>query len=149
MVDHIDKIILNCLTRDARMPLKEIGLECNLSATAVHQRINKLEQSGVIKGAKLLVDPEKLGFQTMSYVGIFLEKAGMYDKVKQELETFPEVVECSYTTGDYSMLIKVYCRDNRHLMELLSQRIQVLDSVSRTDTLICLDHSFERPLTIQ
>lgn len=148
MVDEIDKVILNCLAEDARMPLKEIGLACKLSATAVHQRIHKMENSGIIKGAKLLIDPELLGFQTMSYVGIFLEKAGLYKDVKQQLEKLPEVVECSYTTGDYSMLIKVYCRDNRHLMTLLSEQIQTMPGVSRTDTLICLDHSFERPLQI-
>lgn len=148
MIDKIDKTILNCLAEDARMSLKEIGAICKLSATAIHQRINKLEAAGVIKGAKLLVDASMLGYQTMSYIGIYLEKAGYYQKVKAILEQFYEVVECSYTTGDYSLLIKVYCRDNKHLMELLSERIQTIDGVSRTDTLICLDHSFERPLKV-
>lgn len=148
MIDHIDKTIINCLTEDARMSLKEIGSICKLSATAIHQRIHKLEAAGIIKGAKLLVDANALGYQTMSYIGIYLEKAGLYQKVKETFEGLTEVVECSYTTGDYSMLIKVYCKDNKHLMELLSERIQTIEGVSRTDTLICLDHSFERPLKL-
>jgi Lrp/AsnC family transcriptional regulator, regulator for asnA, asnC and gidA len=148
MIDDTDKLILNILAQDARKSLKDISLLCKLSTTAVHQRIHKLENAGIIKGAKLLIDPEKLGYQTMAYIGIFLEKAGMYQSVKEKLSALNEVVECSYTTGDYSMLIKVYCKDNRHLMHLLSEKIQILPGVARTDTLICLEHSFERPLNI-
>jgi len=148
MIDEVDKVILNCLSEDARVSLKEIGQVCKLSATAVHQRINKMEAAGIIKGAKLLVDPEKLGFHTMSYIGVFLEKAGLYKEVKAQMELLDEVVECSYTTGQYALLIKVYCRDNRHLMHLLSEKIQTISGVARTDTLICLDHSFERPLKV-
>lgn len=149
MIDETDKVILNCLMRDARMPLKEIAEACSLSAAAVHQRIRKMEEVGVITGSKLIVNPELLGYQTMSYIGIFLEKAGQYQEVKEALAFIPEVVECSYTTGDYSLLIKVYCTDNRHLMRLLSEQIQTMPGVSRTDTLICLEHSFERPLVLR
>lgn len=148
MIDDYDKIILNSLSKDARMPLKEIGINCGLSATAVHQRIRKMEDNGVIKGAKLLVDPSKLGFTTMAFIGVYLERAGMYKEVSSKLEEFEEVVECSYTTGQYSLITKVYCTDNIHLMKLLSNKIQTIPGVSRTDTLICLDHSFEKPLTV-
>ncbi len=148
MIDDYDKIILNSLSKDARMPLKEIGINCGLSATAVHQRIRKMEDNGVIKGAKLLVDPSKLGFTTMAFIGVYLERAGMYKEVSSKLEEFEEVVECSYTTGQYSLITKVYCTDNIHLMKLLSNKIQTIPGVSRTDTLICLEHSFEKPLTV-
>lgn len=148
MIDETDKVILNELSTDARMPLKEIGLKCQLSPTAVHQRIRKMEDQGIIKGAKLLIDPEKLGYQTMAYIGIYLEKAEFYKAARDQLSKLHEVVECSYTTGDYSLLIKIFCRDNRHLMELLSVKIQSIKGVSRTDTLICLEHAFERPLLV-
>lgn len=130
------------------MPLKEIGINCGLSATAVHQRIRKMEDNGVIKGAKLLVAPDKLGFTTMAFIGVYLERAGMYKEVSRKLAEFEEVVECSYTTGQYSLITKVYCTDNIHLMKLLSNKIQTIPGVSRTDTLICLEHSFEKPLTV-
>lgn len=148
MIDDYDRIILNSLSKDARMPLKEIGINCGLSATAVHQRIRKMEDNGVIKGAKLLVAPDKLGFTTMAFIGVYLERAGMYKEVSSKLAEFEEVVECSYTTGQYSLITKVYCTDNIHLMKLLSNKIQTIPGVSRTDTLICLEHSFEKPLTV-
>lgn len=144
MIDETDKKILSILGNNARASLQEIAHHCHLSAAAIHLRVEKLEEQKVIIGSKLLLDPIKLGYQTMAFIGVFFEKAGLYKSVKRELEQVPEIIECSFTTGNYSLLLKIYCRDNHHLMDVLSNKIQVIPGIARTETFICLDHSFER-----
>lgn len=148
MIDETDKKILNILGNNARASLQEIAHQCHLSPAAIHLRVKKLEDQKVIIGSKLILDPIKLGLQTMAFIGVFFEKAGMYKSVKKELELIPEIIECSFTTGNYSLLLKIYCRDNHHLMDVLSNKIQVITGIARTETFICLDQSFERMVVV-
>ncbi len=148
-IDNLDRRILNIIMRNARMPSKDIAVQCGVSRAAIHQRIARLIDMGVITGSGYNVNPRKLEFNTCTYVGVKLEKGSMYRDVVAELEQIPEVVECHFTTGPYSMLIKVYANDTSHLMELLNDKIQHIKGVTETETLISLEQSLNRHITIK
>lgn len=147
-IDGIDKKILRFLMADARKPVLEIARKIGISGAAIHQRLRKLENSGLIAGSKFVINPKVLGYSTMAYVGIYLDKAMSNPVAVKELEKIPEVLECHYTTGNWSILIKVLCRDNEHLMQVLNNNIQQISGVSRTETFISLDQQIERQISI-
>jgi Lrp/AsnC family transcriptional regulator for asnA, asnC and gidA len=147
-IDGIDKKILRFLMQDARKPILEIARNIGISGAAIHQRLRKLEKSGLIAGSKFIVNPKVLGYTTMAYIGIFLDKAMSNPAAVKQLEKIPEVLECHYTTGNWSILIKVLCKDNEHLMHLLNKKIQQIEGVSRTETFISLDQQIDRQITI-
>ncbi|MGB7394433.1 MAG: Lrp/AsnC ligand binding domain-containing protein, partial [Pricia sp.] len=120
----IDKKILRCFMADARKPILEIARSIGISGAAIHQRLRKLEASGLLVGSKFIIDPKVMGYTTMAYIGIYLDKAMSNPAAVKQLEKIPEVLECHYTTGNWSILIKVLCRDNEHLMEVLNKEIQ-------------------------
>ena len=148
-IDHLDKKILGIIVNNARIPSKEIAETCGVSRAAIHQRVQKLTDIGVITGSGYHVNPKALGYATCTYIGVKLEKGSMYRDVVPELEKIPEVVECHFTTGPYSMLIKLYARDNQHLMELLNDKIQMIHGVVDTETLISLEQSMNRSIPIE
>ncbi len=147
-IDGIDKKILRYLMEDARRPILEIARNIGISGAAIHQRLRKLEKSGLIAGSKFVINPKILGYTTMAYIGIFLDKAMSNPKAVKALEKIPEVLECHYTTGNWSILIKVLCRDNEHLMQVLNKNIQQIEGVSRTETFISLNQQIDRQITI-
>lgn len=147
-IDGIDKKILRFLMDDARKPILEIARHIGISGAAIHQRLRKLEASGLIAGSKFIVNPKVLGYTTMAYIGIYLDKAMSNPLAVKELEKIPEVLECHYTTGNWSILIKVLCRDNEHLMHVLNRDIQQIEGVSRTETFISLNQQIDRQITI-
>ncbi|MDE5887278.1 MAG: Lrp/AsnC ligand binding domain-containing protein [Muribaculaceae bacterium] len=147
-IDNLDKKILNIIMKNARIASKDVALECGVSRAAIHQRIQRLIEMKVITGSGYNVNPKTLGYNTCTYVGVSLEKGSMYRDVVRELENIPEVVECHFTTGPYSMLIKVYAQDNQHLMELLNDKIQHIHGVTETETLISLEQSMNRQINI-
>jgi Lrp/AsnC family transcriptional regulator for asnA, asnC and gidA len=148
-IDNLDKKILGIIVNNARIPSKEIAETCGVSRAAIHQRVQKLTDIGVITGSGYHVNPKALGYATCTYIGVKLEKGSMYRDVVPELEKIPEVVECHFTTGPYSMLIKLYARDNQHLMELLNDKIQMIHGVIDTETLISLEQSMNRSIPIE
>ncbi|MDE5843256.1 MAG: Lrp/AsnC ligand binding domain-containing protein [Muribaculaceae bacterium] len=148
-IDNLDRKILNIIMRNARIASKDIAKECNVSRAAIHQRIARLTEIGVINGSGYTVDLHKLGLNTCTYVGVRLERGSMYRDVVNELERIPEVVECHFTTGPYSMLIKVIAADTQDLMELLNNKIQNIQGVTETETLISLEQSINREITIK
>lgn len=147
-IDTLDRKILEIIIHNARIPSKDVALVCGVSRAAVHQRIQRLIDMGVITGSGYNVSPKSLGYHTCTYIGVNLVRGAMYRDVVPELEKVPEVVECHYTTGPYSMLIKLYARDNEHLMEILHDKIQMINGVTTTETLISLDHSIQRPIPV-
>lgn len=147
-IDNLDKRILEIAMRNARVPSKDIALVCGVSRAAVHQRIQRMIDLKVITGSGYNVNPKVLGYATCTYIGVNLERGAMYRDVVPELEKIPEVVECHFTTGPYTMLIKLYARDNEHLMDLLNNKIQMIPGVTGTETLISLDHSIQRVIPI-
>ncbi|MBD5270302.1 MAG: Lrp/AsnC ligand binding domain-containing protein [Muribaculaceae bacterium] len=148
-IDNLDKKILNIIMRNARIASKDVAQECGVSRAAIHQRIQRLVDMKVIVGSGYNVNPKKLGYNTCTYVGVRLEKGSLYRDVVKELENVHEVVECHFTTGPYSMLIKVFAQDNQHLMELLNDRIQHIPGVTETETLISLEQSMQRQIYIK
>ena len=147
-IDGIDKEILRNLMEDARKPILQIASKIGISGAAIHQRLRKLEQAGVISGSKFIVNNKVLGYSTMAFVGIYLDKASSNPEAVKELRKIPEVLECHYTTGNWSILIKIICRDNEHLMQLPNTRIQPIEGVSRTETFISLDQQIERQVQL-
>lgn len=147
-IDELDKKILTLIQSNARIPFLEVARECNVSGAAIHQRVQKLVMMGVIKGSSFHYDPQKIGYSTCAYIGIFLEKAGYYHLVVKELVKIPEIISCSYTTGNYSMFIKIYAHDNEHLKEILADKLQKIEGISRTETFISLEESIQRNLPI-
>ncbi len=121
VIDGIDKTILNFLMEDAKRPILEIAKNIGITGAAVHQRLRKLEKSGLIEGSRLIIDPRLLGYKTMAFVGVYLDKAVSNPLAVNKLKEIPEVIECHYTTGNWSIFVKVLCKDNEHLMKVLNK----------------------------
>ena len=147
-IDSLDKKILGLISANARLPFKDVATEWGVSRAAIHQRVQRLIDMGVIVGSGFHVNPVSLGYNTCTYVGITLERGSMYKKVVAEFEKIPEIVECHFTTGPYTMLIKLYARDNAHLMELLNDCLQEIPGVIATETLISLRQSIRKEVPI-
>ena len=135
-IDGIDKILLNGLMQNARMSINQLSKQVGISGAAVHQRIKKLEKSGLIEGSQITINPKQLGYTTLAFVGIYLDKAMNNPSAVTQLKKINEVIECHYTTGDWSVLVKILCKDNEHLMNLLNNQIQKIPGISRTETFI-------------
>ena len=146
-LDELDEKILNLIVNNARIPFLEVARECGVSGAAIHQRVQKLMNIGVIKGSEFIIDFEKIGYETCAYIGIFLNNPSSYVHAVKELEKIDEVVECYYTTGDYDLLIKVYVRNNHDLLSLIHEKIQPI-GLARTETLICFKEAFRKKLPI-
>ncbi len=146
-LDELDEKILKLIVNNARIPFLEVARECGVSGAAIHQRVQKLTNAGVIKGSEFVLDSEKIGFDTCAYIGLYLNSPTSYETVVPELEKIPEVVECYYTTGQYDLLIKVYARNNKDLLRIIHSRLQPL-GLSRTETLMCFKAAFKRKLPI-
>ncbi len=147
-VDGIDKIILKNLMSDARSPILKIAREVGISGAAIHQRLRKLEKSGLLAGSKFVINPKVLGFKTMAFVGIFLDAASTYKEAIKRLKEIDEVIESHYTTGNYAIFVKILCKDNEHLMQVLNKNIQSIKGVSRTETFISLEQQIDRQIKI-
>ena len=148
-IDQLDRKILQIITKNARMPFKDVAEECGVSRAAIHQRVQRLIDIDVITGSGYTVNPKMLGFQMCAYIGITLERGSMYKEVVSELEKIPEIVESQYTLGSYTILIKLYAKNDEHLMELLNGKIQEIKGVATTETLTSLDQRINRTIPIE
>jgi Lrp/AsnC family transcriptional regulator for asnA, asnC and gidA len=148
-IDELDKKILSLITKNARIPYLEVARECKVSGAAIHQRIQRLLKDGVVTGSEFTIDPKKIGFDTCAYVGIFLDSASLYPEVVEKLKQIPEVTQCHYITGGYSIFIKIYTRNNEDLKLLLVEKVQAISGISRTETFISLEESFNRQLPLE
>lgn len=148
IIDGIDKVILKTLMQDARKPILAISKITGISGAAVHQRLKKLEKAKVISGSQIIINPKILGFKTVAFIGVYLDKAMRNPEAVNQLKNIPEVIECHYTTGNWSIFAKLLCKDNEHLMELLNKKIQSVEGVSRTETFISLQQQLNRQITL-
>ena len=146
-LDELDEKILKLIVDNARVPFLEVARECNVSGAAIHQRVQKLTNLGVVKGSEFIVDPEKLGYEACAFVGLFLTSPSTFDHVVKELEKIPEVVECYYTTGQYDLLIKVFAKNNKDLLRIIHNELQPL-GLARTETLISFKDAFQKKFPI-
>ena len=148
-IDQVDQKILSFLVNNARMPFLEIARECGVSGAAIHQRVKRLEKNGVITGSRLMVKPQALGLNVCAFISINISEADKYNEVIANLKKIPEVVECHFVTGKAALLLKVYCLDNDHLMEILLNTIQNIPHIQSPETMISLDQSIERQVWVK
>lgn len=146
-LDNLDKKIIELVLKDARIPFLEVARACNVSGAAIHQRIQKLTNLGVLKGSQYVVDPEKIGYETCAYIGLYLKDPERFDEVVKALKDIPEVVECHYTTGGFDMFIKIYAYNNHHLLTIIHDKLQPL-GLSRSETIISFNEAINRPISI-
>ncbi|MDR0421864.1 MAG: Lrp/AsnC ligand binding domain-containing protein [Proteiniphilum sp.] len=147
-IDRLDRLILEIISQNARTPFRDVAEQCGVSRAAIHQRVQRMIEHGVITGSGYHVSPNVLGYSTSAYIGVKLEKGSMYKNVIPYFEKIPEVTECHYTTGPYTLLVKIFARDNTHLMNLLNNRIQEIPGVMATETMISLSQSVKRGIPI-
>ncbi len=145
-IDELDKKILALISKNARIPYLEVARACNVSGAAVHQRIQRMFDYGIISGSEFIVNYRKVGYSTCAFMGVFLEKASYFKSVMIELEKIPEIVECHYTTGNYSIFVKIITKDTDHLKEIIADKIQEIKGISRTESFISLEERIKRQL---
>ncbi|MDO5570949.1 MAG: Lrp/AsnC ligand binding domain-containing protein [Bacteroidales bacterium] len=147
-LDSLDYKILKLIADNARIPFLEVARECNVSGAAIHQRVQKLTNLGIIKGSKFDLDTNKIGYETCAYMGLYLQNPNQFPEVIEKLKQIPEVVECHYTTGQYDMFIKIYAKNNRHLLSIIHNKLQPL-GLSRSESLISFKEAFSRQIPIE
>lgn len=148
-IDEIDRKILSFLVANARMPFLEIARECGISGAAVHQRVKKLESTGIISGSRTIIKPSTIGLNVCAFISLSLSEDNKYPEVVAALKHIPEIVECHFVTGRAALFLKVYCFDNDHLMETILNTIQRIPYVKSTDTMISLDEAFTREVWVK
>ena len=146
-LDSLDKKILSVIASDARIPFLEVARACNVSGAAIHQRIQRLTALGILKGSQFIVNPEKIGYETCAYIGLYLKDPSKFDEVVEELRRIPEVVECHYTTGGFDMFIKIFAKNNHHLLNIIHDKLQPL-GLSRSETIVSFNAVINRQLPI-
>ena len=144
-LDRLDRQILKIISEDARIPFLEVARLCDVSGAAIHQRIQKLTNAGILKGSLFIIDPEKTGYETCAFIGLNLKNPESFDEVVDKLKTMPEVVECHYTTGNYDLFIKIYAYNNHHLLDIIHDQLQPL-GLARSETIISFHTAIDRSL---
>ena len=147
-IDNVDLKILEILMQDAKKPYTEVAKKAFVSGGTVHVRMSKMEEAGIVEKTTLKVNYAKLGYDITAFIGIFLQKSALYEQVMTALKTIPEVVSIHYTTGNYSMFVKIHCKDTNHLKAVLHDKIQQIEGIERTETMISLEESLDRSLNL-
>jgi Lrp/AsnC family transcriptional regulator for asnA, asnC and gidA len=147
-IDNTDLKILEILMQDAKRPYTEVARKVNVSQGTVHVRMNKMEEAGILEKTTLRINYAKLGYDITAFIGIYLEKSALYDMVLAKLKNIPEITSIHYTTGNYSMFVKIHCRDTNHLKEVLHDKMQQVEGIERTETMISLEESLDRNLKL-
>ncbi|MCE7865167.1 MAG: AsnC family transcriptional regulator [Bacteroidetes bacterium CHB5] len=147
-IDSTDLRILEILMQDAKRPYTEVAKRVNVSQGTVHVRMNKMEDAGILEKTTLKINYAKLGYDITAFIGIYLEKSALYEKVLAKLKDIPEITNIHYTTGNYSMFVRIHCRDTNHLKEVLHDKMQQVEGIERTETMISLEESLDRNLKL-
>lgn len=147
-IDNIDLKILDILLKNAKKPFTEVAKQVFVSGGTVHVRMKKLEDLGIVEGTTLKLDYSKLGYDITAFLGIYLAKSALYDEVISELKQIPEIINVHYTTGNYSMFAKIHCKDTQHLKDVLHDKIQKVEGIVRTETMISLEESINRSINL-
>jgi Lrp/AsnC family transcriptional regulator for asnA, asnC and gidA len=147
-IDKTDLKILEILMQDAKKPFTEVAKKVFVSQGTVHVRMNKMQEAGIVEKTTLKINYARLGFDITAFIGIYLEKSALYDKVLAKLKLIPEVTNIHYTTGNYSMFVKIHCRDTNHLKEVLHDKMQQVEGIERTETMISLEESLDRSVIL-
>ena len=143
-IDKTDVKILEILIQDAKKPFTEVAKKVFVSQGTIHVRMNKMQEAGIVEKTTLKINYAKLGYDITAFIGIYLEKSALYDQVLAKLKQIPEITNIHYTTGNYSMFVKIHCRDTNHLKEVLHDKMQQVEGIERTETMISLEESLDR-----
>jgi Lrp/AsnC family transcriptional regulator for asnA, asnC and gidA len=145
-IDQLDRQILSKLVEDGKAPYTDLAKQLYVSSGTIHVRMKKMEQMGIVKGSTLVIDYHKLGYDVTAFLGIYLDKSSLYDDVAEALKKIPEITEANYTTGIYSIFVRILCKDTNHLRQVLHDKIQKIPGIQRTETFISLEQSIMRPV---
>ena len=145
-LDELDRGILNALMENARTPYAELAKVFTVSPGTIHVRVEKMKQAGIITGAHITVNPRRSGYDVCCFIGIILKSDKDYPSALKKLESIEEVVEAYYTTGHYSIFIKIMCRSIDSLQHVLINKIQTIDEIQSTETLISLQNPITRTI---
>ena len=148
-IDKLDREILGILIKDAKIPYTDIAKRLIVSAGTIHVRMKRLERLGIVRGATLIIDPAKIGYDMTAFVGIYLIKGSVYRDVIKEMNKIPEIIEAYFTTGEYSVFAKVVCKNTEHLREVINDQLQPITGISRTETIISLGESIKKQVPIE
>jgi Lrp/AsnC family transcriptional regulator for asnA, asnC and gidA len=147
-IDGLDRQILEILQQDARTPFVEIARKLIVSGGTIHQRVDRMKELGIIRGSKVQVDFQKLGFDVTVFLGIHLSNTRELSQVIDELKNFKEVIEVHYTTGNYALLIKVQTKTIQDFHHFLANKLQTVDSIQSTESFISLDRPLMREVSL-
>ncbi len=147
-IDKLDREILGILMKDAKVPYTDIAKRLLVSAGTIHVRMKRMERLGIVRGSTLVLDPARIGYDLTAFVGIYLIRGSAYSEVIKEVDRIPEVIEAHFTTGEYSIFVKVICRNTGHLREVINDKLQPVRGVSRTETIISLGESIRKQVPI-
>lgn len=147
-IDNIDLKILSLLQHNAKKPYTEVAKQAYVSSGTIHVRMNKLEKMGIVKGASLDLNLAKLGYTVGAFLGVFLAKSSLYDKVAGQLEKIPEITSIHYTTGNYSMFVRIYAKSTDDLKDILHDKVQKVEGIERTETFIILEETLSRSVEL-
>ncbi|PVY39881.1 Lrp/AsnC ligand binding domain-containing protein [Pontibacter virosus] len=147
-IDKLDRQILHLLMQNVNRAYTDIAKELGVSGGTIHVRLKKMTEMGIVQGAQLLINPAAIGYDICAFIGVFLEKGSAYKEVVEKMRLIPEIVELHYTTGEYSMFVKIICRDTQHLREVLNEKMQGIAGVHRTETFISLEESITRQISV-
>jgi len=148
-IDELDRKILKLITSNARIPFLEVARECGVSGAAIHQRVQRLQNMGIVIGSEFVVSPEELGYNTCAFMGIHLEKASFHKEVVDRLKQIPEIIECHYTTGQYAIFVKILTKTNKHLKQIIDDEFRNIEGISSTETFMSLELEFKRQVPIR
>ena len=148
-IDKLDREILEILIKDAKIPYTEIAKRLIVSPGTIHVRMKRMERLGIVRGATIILDPGKIGYDLTAFVGIYLVKGSAYSEVIKEIDRIPEIVEAHYTTGEYSIFTKIICKNTEHLRQVINEKLQPVNGVSRTETIISLGESIKKQIHVE
>ena len=148
-IDKLDREILGILMKDAKVPYTDIARRLVVSAGTIHVRMKRMERLGIVRGATLILDPARIGYDMTAFVGIYLVKGSAYSEVVKEMEAIPQIIEAHFTTGEYSIFAKVVCKNTEHLREVINDKLQPINGISRTETIISLGESIKKQVPIE
>ncbi|MGV3510114.1 MAG: Lrp/AsnC family transcriptional regulator [Sphingobacteriaceae bacterium] len=144
LLDDIDRNILNELQNDAEKPYIQIAKSLNISNSLVHQRVSRLKQYNIIETTQITLSEKELGYESSAFTGVILKEDPSSKSIIEALKKIPEIVECYYISGQYTLFIKIVARNNEHLREVLYEKIDAIGGVLRTETTINFGTVFKR-----
>lgn len=148
LLDDFDINIIKELEKDGRMAYSAIATNLKISNTMVHQRINRLTEQGILIGIKPVINEKKIGYDWGAFTGITLNKDQDSDRIIQELKNIPEITECYYITGSFTLYIKIIAKDHQHMRQVLYEKIDNIPGIAKTDSIIELGCAFKRNISL-